>query len=246
MDQHRSGARPADAGPEVKRPYNGTVREITKMERDATQDEVRRALAGEEPAINRLVQRLTPVIQSRVARGLLRWRTGRAAGRDVGQEVEDFTQEIFLSLFEDDGKVLRTWQPELGLSLLNWVGLAAERQTISILRSGKRSPWKEEDALPEDLDQAASDPGPEEIAASRERLKLLLHRLAEELSLLGQYIFDLLFLRELSPKEVMEQTGMSRDAVDAWSSRLRKVARRLLAESETGLEERTPLKDGGR
>lgn len=246
MDQHRSGARPADAGLEVKPPYNGTVREITKMESDATQDEVRRALAGEEPALTRLVQRLTPVIQSRVARGLLRWRTGRAAGRDIRHEVEDFTQGIFLFLFADDGKVLRSWHPERGLSLLNFVGLVAERQTVSSLRSGKRSPWKEEVMLPTDPDRAATDPGPEEITASREQLKRLLHRLTEELSPLGRHLFDLLFLREMSPKEVMEQTGMSRDAVDAWSSRLRKLARRLLAESETGLEERTPLKDRGR
>jgi len=220
--------------------------ESKRMQHEAIQDEIRRALAGEEPALTRLVQRLTPVIQSRVARGLLLRRTGRSEGRDIRQEVEDFTQEIFLFLFADDGKALRSWQPERGLSLLNFVGLVAERQTVSILRSGKRSPWKEEDMLPEDFARAAPDPGPEEITASREQLKLLLHRLAEELSPLGRHLFDLFFLRELPPEEVMRQTGLSPDAVYAWRSRLRKLARRLLAESETGLEARTPLKDRGR
>jgi RNA polymerase sigma factor (sigma-70 family) len=214
------------------------------MEDEAIQEEIRRALAGEEPALTRLVQRLTPVIQSRVARGLLLRRTGRAAGRDVRQEVEDFSQEIFLALFADDGKALRSWQPERGLSLLNFVGLVAERQLISILRSGKRNPWKEESTLPEDLDRAAPDRGPEEITASREQLRHLLRRLAEELSPLGRHLFDLLFLRELPPEEVMKQTGMSPDAVYAWRSRLRKLAGRLLAErSENRLETRTPLKD---
>ncbi|HEX3127042.1 MAG TPA: sigma-70 family RNA polymerase sigma factor [Thermoanaerobaculia bacterium] len=227
----------------MKPPYNGIVLETKKMRDEAIQEELRRALAGEEPALTRLVQRLTPVIQCRVARGLRS--SGRSAGRDVRQEVEDFTQEIFLFLFADDGKALRRWDPERGLSLLNFVGLAAKSQTASILRSGKRNPWKEEAMLPEDLDQAAPDPGPEAITASREQLEQLLDRLAEELSPLGLHLFDLLFLRELSTEEVMQQTNMTSDAVYAWRSRLRKLAERLLAESETEPEERTPLKDRG-
>jgi RNA polymerase sigma factor (sigma-70 family) len=205
--------------------------------------EIRAALAGDEPALDRLVQRLTPVIQSRVARGLLLWRTGVAAGRNVRQEVEDLTQEIFLLLFADDGKVLRSWQPERGLSLPNFVGLVAERQTASILRSGKRSPWKEDPTLPEDFPQALSESDPEEITASREQYKLLLGRLTEELSPLGRHLFDLLFLRELPFEEVTRQTGMSPDAVYAWRSRLRRLVRRLLAEmSEPGPIARRPLR----
>ncbi|HVR98056.1 MAG TPA: hypothetical protein VMW27_15670 [Thermoanaerobaculia bacterium] len=216
------------------------------MDHESIQDEVRQALAGNEPALNRLVQTLTPVIQSRVARGLLLRRTGTAAGRNVRQEVEDFTQEIFLVLFADDGKVLRSWQPERGLSLANFVGLVAERQTASILRSGRRSPWKEDPTLVEDMDLSAPAPesDPEETTASREQLKLLLHRLTGELSPLGRHLFDLLFLRELPFEEVTRRTGMSPDAVYAWRSRLRRLARRLLDESsKTRLEPRTPVRE---
>ncbi|HKH47393.1 MAG TPA: hypothetical protein VKM72_22275 [Thermoanaerobaculia bacterium] len=187
-------------------------------------------MAGDEDALTRLVQELTPVIQSRVARGLLLRRTGASAGRNIRQEVEDLTQDIFLVLFADGGKVLRSWQPERGLSLLNFVGLVAERQTASILRSGKRSPWKDDPTLPESFEQASPESGPEEITASREQLKLLLHRLTEELSPLGRQLFDLLFLRELPCEEVIRQTGMTPDAVYAWRSRLRRLARRLLDE----------------
>jgi RNA polymerase sigma-70 factor (ECF subfamily) len=212
---------------------------------EAIQGEVRSALAGNEPALTRLVRKLTPVIQSRVARGLLLRRTGMAAGRNVRQEVEDLTQEIFLVLFADGGKVLRSWQPERGLSLLNFVGLVAERQAASILRSGKRSPWKEDPTLPEDLHQAATESGPEEVTASREQLRLLLHRLTEELSPLGRHLFDLLFLRELPLEEVIRRTGMSPDAVYAWRSRLRRLAGRLLDEtSENRLEPRKSMKGG--
>ena len=207
------------------------------------QDEVRRALAGDEPALTRLVRALTPVIQSRVARGLLLRRMGTAAGRNIRQEVEDLTQEIFLVLFADGGKVLRSWQPERGLSLINFVGLVAERQTASILRSGKRNPWKEDPTLPEDFDQAATESGPEEVTASREQLELLLHRLTEELSPLGRHLFDLLFLRELPIEEVIRQTGMTPDAVYAWRSRLRRLAARLLHEmSESYSEPRKLLR----
>lgn len=214
------------------------------MDGEAIEHEIQSALSGDEPALTRLVQTLTPVIQSRVARGLLLRRTGAAAGRDIRQEVEDFTQEIFLVLFADEGKVLRNWQPGRGLSLLNFVGLVAERQTASILRSGRRSPWKEDPVLPEDLDQADRESGPEEIAASREQLKLLLRRLTEELTPLGRHLFDLLFLRELPFEEVTRQTGMSSDAVYQWRSRLRRLARRLLDEtSESRLDPRTPVRD---
>jgi RNA polymerase sigma factor (sigma-70 family) len=214
------------------------------MDDEAIQDEVRSALAGSEAALTRLVRKLTPVIQSRVARGLLLRRTGAAAGRDIRQEVEDFTQDVFLVLFADGGKVLRSWQPERGLSLLNFVGLVAERQTASILRSGKRSPWKEDPTLFEDLNQPALESNPEEITASREQLKLLLSRLTEELSPLGRHLFDLLFLRELPFEEVTRETGMSSAAVYAWRSRLRRLVRRLLDEkSENRLDARTPLRD---
>lgn len=219
------------------------------MDHEANQEEVRKALAGDEPALTRLIRTLTPVIQSRVARGLLLRRTGTAAGRNVRQEVEDLTQEVFLILFADGGKVLRSWSPERGLSLLNYVGLVAERQTASVLRSGKRSPWKEDPTLPEDLPEDFSpsfpESGPEQTAASREAIRLLLERLDEELSPLGRHLFDLLFLRELPIEEVVHETGMSPDAVYAWRSRLRRLSSRLLMEmSESSTGARRSLRKG--
>jgi RNA polymerase sigma factor (sigma-70 family) len=217
------------------------------MHDDVTLNDVERALAGEEPALTQLIQKLTPVIQSRVARCLLLWRTGAAAGRCIRQEVEDLTQEIFLYLFTDGGKVLRSWEPERGLSLLNFVGLVAKRQTASAMRNGKRNPWKEDPTLPEDFHQASPESDPEEITASREELGLLLDRLDEELSPLGRHLFDLLFLRELTVEEVARETSMSPDAVYQWRSRLRRLAGRLLIEmSESSPTPRNPVGGRGR
>ena len=159
-----------------------------------------------------------------------------AGGRDVRQEVEDLSQDVFLALFSRDGYVLRTWQAERGLSLENFVGLIAERQVLSFLRSGRRNPWKEEPLLASDeLDPEAPESGPEAAASSREHLALLLGRLREELSPLGWRLFELLFVREMSQSEVEAATGLSADAVYAWRSRLRRLAQKVLAEmSGTG------------
>jgi DNA-directed RNA polymerase specialized sigma24 family protein len=212
------------------------------------QGEVQRAVAGDSEAVRRLVRLLTPVIQARVARCLLRYQsTARPAARsrNIRQEVEDLTQEIFLLLFAGNGKVLRTWEPDRGLALANFVGLIAERRTASILHSGRRSPWRDEPSPPEDLDRESDGSGPLEAAMSRQQLERLFARLTEELSPLGRHLFDLLFVRELPLLEIVATTGMTADAVYAWRSRLRRLARRLLAAESDGATSRRKTSMGG-
>ncbi len=191
---------------------------------------IAQALAGDQPALRDLVDLLTPVIQARVARALLASRAP-SDGHPVRPQVEDLTQDVFLLLFADGGRVLRTWRPEEGLSLENFVGLVARRRALSWLRSGRRSSWREDPTLdgPEPPEPAAAE-DLEEAAASREATRLLLRRLQEELSPLGWRLFELLLVQERSVEEVERRTGMSRDALYAWRSRLRRLARRLLGE----------------
>ncbi|MFL6232828.1 MAG: RNA polymerase sigma factor [Thermoanaerobaculia bacterium] len=216
------------------------------MSTEDTAGLVRRALTGDQTALTRLIAVLTPVIQARVARTLLARRHRLAGGRDVRQEVEDLSQEVFLALFSRDAHVLRGWQTERGLSLESFVGLVAERQVLSFLRSGRRNPWKEDPFFTaEDLETEDPESGPEEIAAGREHLSLLLDRLREELSPLGRRLFELLFVQELSQREVQAASGLSADAVYAWRSRLRRLARKLLAEmSGNATPARKTWKDG--
>lgn len=201
---------------------------------------VERALGGDEAALTRLVERLTPVVQARVARALLR--AGRGAGPRLRQELKDLVQEVFLALIERGGRILASWEPARGLSLENFVGLVAERQVLSLLRSGKRDPWREDPTLDSELDGASPDVSPEGAALAKQALEQLLDKLRACLSPQGWQLFDLLYLHERSVDEVEQATGLSSAAVYAWRSRLRRLARSLVEPSlsESAVQPRTP------
>ena len=190
---------------------------------------VDRALSGDASATRKLVVLVLPVVQARIARVLVRRRT--RGGRDVRQEVVDLAQEVFAALFEGDGRVLRAWDPARGLGLASFCGLIAERESASILRSGRRSPWSadptEAEALERDL---APEPDFEARLATREQLELLVDRVREALSPLGLEMFERLVVQEEAVEAVCTATGMKADAVYAWKSRLGKLVRKLARE----------------
>ncbi|HXU32855.1 MAG TPA: hypothetical protein VN851_19970 [Thermoanaerobaculia bacterium] len=197
------------------------------MDHQEMQDLLKRALSGEPAAQRELVDLLTPVIQKRVNRALLSWRQGAAAGRDIRQEVEDLVQEVFLYLFSKDARVLRSWDPERGLSLPNFVGLVAGMRAVGILRNPTRSPWRDDPTPNENLNPENRSASPEHEAAWREVLRLLLDGLKEAQTPEGWQMFNLLFLQELSPEEVAQKTGKSLAAVYKWQSRLRQLVRQI-------------------
>jgi RNA polymerase sigma-70 factor (ECF subfamily) len=184
---------------------------------------------GEGAATRELIQAVLPVVQVRIARILSRRRAGKS--RDVRQEVEDLAQEVFVALFEQDGRVLRAWDPDRGLSLASFCGLIAEREAVSILRSGRRSPWTEDATESEELERDAGvAPDAELRVASREHLAQLTERLRRELSPRGLEMFQRLLVEEEPVEAICVSTGMTADAVYAWKSRVSKLARKLAAE----------------
>ncbi|AKT42368.1 RNA polymerase sigma factor [Chondromyces crocatus] len=210
-----------------------------------TPELVRRATAGDRPTVRALVDALTPVIQARVARVLLR--AGRGVrGRDVRQEVEDLTQHVFERLFAGGGAVLLQWDPARGLSLLNYVGLLAEREAVTVLRSRRRSPFTEEATACADLEQGGGegDGGALEArVASREALTALVRAMKERLSEQGLQMFTWLLVEERTVEDVCALADMSPDAVYAWRSRLTRLARALGEEilSDGGTPSRKPV-----
>lgn len=202
------------------------------MSRAEDAEFVKRALEGQEPELTQLIKRLTPVIQVRVARKLLDWKTKNSIRRPVSDLVEDYAQDIWLLLLRNNGHLLRKWSPEGGASLENYVGNIAGLRTISALRVDKRNPVKEEPSLPEELDSISLAPNPEAYTLSEDTRSKLLKRLREELSDSSWSLFELLYLHDLEVKEVSEITGHPRSYLYTWMSRLRKLVRRVLDEIE--------------
>jgi RNA polymerase sigma-70 factor (ECF subfamily) len=188
------------------------------------------ALAGDEGSARRLVALLTPVVRSRAAGALMR--RGRRAGRSIDQELADLTQEVLLCLFEQQGRRLLAWSAERG-TLESFVGLVAEREVASIMRNGRRSPWKDEPS-PDDEVERQQEPrkSDDDRVASRHLLERLLDRMRERLSPQGLQMFYALYVHEQSIEVVCEEMSMQPDAVYAWRSRLARLARTLAAEIE--------------
>jgi RNA polymerase sigma factor (sigma-70 family) len=199
-------------------------------ETDHIQNLIRQALAGDAGSVRALVDRLSPVIAKRVT-GTLWQRTRK---RNVAQEADDIIQEVFLSLFRFDGKALRSWAPQRGMSLDRFIGMLAQHQTISILRNGRTSPWRDE---PTDNDKIAtmltSTVTPETICNSREKLRLLLDRLRDNLSPRGLALFQRLIIDEEPMEQIMADTGLSREAVYQWKTRLLQTMRSLTTDLQT-------------
>lgn len=147
-------------------------------------------------------------------------------------------QDVFAALFAHDGRALRAWDPSRGLSLANFVGLIATRHVSSVLRNGRRNPWRD---VPGELDEleASTEPVPdaEPQLESRRALERLLDHMREALSPRGLELFQRLYVDEEPIDEVAVTMQMTREAIYAWRNRVGKLVRRFAAE----LDESKPL-----
>ncbi len=190
---------------------------------------VRRAIEGDAAAMRGLVSLLRPAIQAEVAWTLQRF-APHGRGRDPRQELADMVQEVFLSLIDNEGRILVAWDPTRGRSLLSFVRLVARHQVVSRLRSNRRCPWTEE---PTPLELMDFEPAPslEAQVANADEARQVVGLLREELSTRSMLMFEGLYVEERSVEEVCEEFGLSKDALYAWRSRmkrrLQKIARRL-------------------
>jgi DNA-directed RNA polymerase specialized sigma24 family protein len=185
-----------------------------------------KALTQNPQAVRAFIVSITPLVQVRVARTLLRCRG--ASSVDIAQEVKDMVQEVMMALFAHDAKVLRAWQAERGLSLENFIGLVAERETLSMLRSGKRSAWRESTVEEGDVEEMMPHhTRTEETLVSGDLLRVLLEHMQMHTSPLGFSVFRMMFVEELSVADICETLSLTTDAVYAWRSRLVKQAKTL-------------------
>jgi len=206
---------------------------------ELTKARVRAALAGDEVALRTLIDALMPVVQSRAARALGRY---RPRARDTRQELADLVQEVFADLFDENGRVLRQWDPARGLSLRNFVGLVSQRTLGALLSSGRRTPWPDDPTDPGTLELLVgqtSDPAPR--MESRDELERILDRMMQALSPRSLELFHRLCVLEEDVRVVANSTGMTEQAVYAARARFSRLAQKVA--QEVALE--TPEHRGG-
>jgi hypothetical protein len=142
----------------------GRTKEARVSATEITHELVLAATTGDAAAQLALVSRLLPIIRARVARVLRQGRSGPPSEHDV----QDAAQEVWLALFADRGRALLAWRPDAGMSFDNYVGMIAERRSVSL----RRRRWRQIDAEPLAEDSAASAccNEPERQAGARELL----------------------------------------------------------------------------
>lgn len=181
---------------------------------------MRASLAGERDASRRLLDQLTPVIRSRVLRTMKRL-SGEASHSVF--DCDDLMQEILLLLFAHDGRLIRAWNPDRGLSLENWVGLICERRVANFLRGARRR------AVEGTRDLITLTP-PHDIGAARAMegralLEAVVAHLEHVASERAQTLFVHLCVLEHPVRDVATSFQMTEAAVYAARARLEKEAR---------------------
>jgi RNA polymerase sigma-70 factor (ECF subfamily) len=194
------------------------------MDPKADQDLVAAALAGDPRGRRAIVERLLPTIRARVTCALLRYKSGGLAE----SVIDDLTQQVFLSLFEDGGRRLRAWEPDRGLALTSFVGLLAEREVVGTLRRGRRNPFTESPTDDAELTlRVGSEEGHEAQVASRQMLDAVLDKALVTLDERGLVLFQRLLVDEAPADVVAAEMKTTVSALYMWRSRFTKLVREL-------------------
>jgi RNA polymerase sigma factor (sigma-70 family) len=181
-------------------------------------------LAGDVEAPERFVATFGGVVREAIGRFLALKVRGRA---DL---AEDLTHEVFLALFRDDGRKLRTFAGRDGCSFAGWLKVVAVRLTIDRLRRDACMVALD-DETPGMLELRRSlrseEPSPEETmqgAETAERLSLAMAELGPKDRLLA----ELHLVRGRALDEVAEVLGVTMNAAYVRKSRLLERLRRTL------------------
>jgi hypothetical protein len=203
---------------------SGGNRQVTTadaLDIEADDTLLRLALEGQSAARRELALRLTPVVQRRVCRPLA-VQARRYVNSLQRTDVLDLTQQVLLLLFERDCQILRKWDPARGMSLMGFVGLVAEREARTVLRSGRRSAWAERPSSEEIAEFIDERPPVETEVCSRDELEKIWHRLEEELSPKALLLFRALLIDQVPIQELSQRYDLTPNALYTFRSRLRR------------------------
>ena len=175
---------------------------VQSSPRDWAEGELlRRVLVHEDVAWAELVRRYRPVIFRCITRIL-----GRMGSRLSSHDAEEVYAEVMMSLWRDDMRKLRLYDPERGAKLGSWIGLMAKNAAYDYLRSCINRPIPEGDDRMADLDSGAASPLDDMLRSER---RAQFEGMLAEHSPKDREFFSLYFGQGLSVEEVANEMGIS-------------------------------------
>lgn len=216
---------------------SGCAKRVSGRDMDGSEEQLqlRAALAGDARAEAWMVQRLQPVLHRTVA-GLLWNLQGRMRGRPARQELVDLVQDAWQVLLTKDGEALLRWDPVTG-PLDPYVAKIVKNRLISKLRTMKHSPFTEEPTGGETLERLVGmgERFSQRLEDADLATKVLL-RVWEVLTPLGREVLQVFLMDGATVEDVMDRTGLTKEAVRSWRKRIRQAARDVLQEFEPNKE----------
>jgi len=155
-------------------------------------------------------------------------RRAHAQRRDPRQDAEDFAHDVLVHLLADDGRVLKLWDPKRG-PLSHFVRLITRQRVSRALHGHRGNPWGDEATDAATLEPLTGVDTGDQLLESREELRGVLEQLRGYLDARGLLLFQRIYVEQVPIAAVAEELKMSREAVDAWNSRMRKYVRKAAA-----------------
>lgn len=144
-------------------------------------------------------------------------------GRQSLEIRDDVAQDVVLKLFRDDGRMLRQWEPHLGLSLRGFIKRVVHFHVVQLFRTQCRNPWRNDPEAPQKIDQREHDVTSLQELLWRGQVRAQILDGEDERS---RALYLALFVEQRSADEIAKKLGMTRDAVYQWRARfLRRVAK---------------------
>ncbi|MBL4684530.1 MAG: sigma-70 family RNA polymerase sigma factor [Nannocystaceae bacterium] len=202
------------------------------MQASWTPGSIAAALEGRGGGPDGLARTLLPLTIELAGRELYPW--GSFYRRQPAELRNDVAQDVLLRLFANDGRVLLTWDPQLGLSLRSFVKRVIRYHVLQLFRTERGNPWRNEPTPVERLEQLDLE-GPELL--HQLWLWQVRDQLLERESSRSRDLYRALFVEQQSAEEVAREHDMTCDAVYQWRARFKQRAAKVLRQHESNAKE---------
>jgi len=204
--------------------HNAELDCATEDGRAWTPARVADALDGGGEQYEMLARALLAVVMRLAAAELHPWASRYR--RQPSDLRRDTVQDVMVRLFAEHGRVLRAWEPDLGLTLRGFLKRVVRYHVLTLFRTERGNPWRNESTDPDQLDQLDGEGTGlfNQLWLWRVRDRLL----AEE-STRGRALYVALFVEQRSADDIAAGHDMTRDAVYQWRARFKRRAAKLLS-----------------